>query len=148
MSISLHPATARLARLTRTLKAHYYEERARRAICHLRPMYCNILFLTIFFPKEYIGTVKLAGQSDGDFSGQPAQASGWGITSDSSQTLAPALRYVISTILTNDQCQTEFGPDIPISSSHICLDGSQGKSTCSVSLFFQSSFRKSLENFK
>lgn len=85
---------------------------------------------------ENIGVVSLAGANAGTYAGKSAQASGWGLAYDGSQSLAPALRYVVSTILTNQQCQSEFGSGIPVYETIICLDGSQGKSTCSVSVFF------------
>lgn len=92
--------------------------------------------MVILYFAANIQTVQLASSNIGSLAGSQAQASGWGLAYDGATGISPVLRYVISTILSNSQCQSEFGSGIPVYDTIICLDGSQGKSTCSVSLYY------------
>lgn len=79
----------------------------------------------------------MASSDIGTLEGETAQISGWGLTHDTDTTIAPALRYVNSTILSNQECQDEFGFGISVFDTVVCLDGREGKSSCNVSQLFE-----------
>lgn len=63
------------------------------------------------------------------FAGSAAETAGWGQTSDSVPGVSSVLRYVENNIITNLLCNISFLG--LIQSTHICLSGSDGRSTCS-----------------
>ncbi|KAK5647648.1 hypothetical protein RI129_002540 [Pyrocoelia pectoralis] len=78
----------------------------------------------------FINTIALAPETeDTVLTGQLATVSGWGKPSDEVQTVSSVLRYVNSTIIENKICNIfYFGS---IREDHICLNGWEGKSSCS-----------------
>jgi len=54
--------------------------------------------------------------------------SGWGKTSDSSNSISPVLKVASEPIMSNSVCKFYFGSYI--TNSHICFDGSNGNSGC------------------
>lgn len=90
----------------------------------------NILFT--FYPfADKIQIVDLPTYNDvsNSFAGEEGTAIGWGVTSDSATTISEVLHYVQSEIITNLLCNLSYLGIIQ--SSHVCLSGSGGKSTCS-----------------
>lgn len=80
---------------------------------------------------DYIALVNLPSRSavGNDISGSLGTAVGWGLDSDSSNTISSVLRYVQTDVITNLLCNVfYFGL---IQDTNVCIDGSEGKSTCS-----------------
>ncbi|XP_017101530.2 serine protease 1 [Drosophila bipectinata] len=63
------------------------------------------------------------------YAGETAVASGWGRTSDNSNSVATYLNYVDLTVITNSVCAATYGTSI-VTSSNICVSTTNGKSTC------------------
>ncbi|XP_043647603.1 serine protease 1-like [Drosophila teissieri] len=64
------------------------------------------------------------------YAGQVAVASGWGLTSDTSETVARDLQYADLTVIPNAVCQETFG-SLVVTSRVICVDGVNRTSICS-----------------
>jgi len=75
--------------------------------------------------SDKIRPVCLPSSSDGDFSGQSGQISGWGRFSDSSNSISSFLRDVTVPIMSNAQC-TFWRPP----TTQVCVNTSGGKSSC------------------
>ncbi|XP_015602537.1 brachyurin [Cephus cinctus] len=63
------------------------------------------------------------------FASATGTVSGWGLDSDSSNSISPVLRWVQNNIMTNFLCNIYYIG--VVQSSNICLSGSGGRSTCS-----------------
>lgn len=63
------------------------------------------------------------------YAGSAVVASGWGRTSDSSNSVATNLQYVDLTVIANSVCAATYGTSI-VTSSNICVATPSGKSTC------------------
>jgi len=84
---------------------------------------------------ENINTVPLPDFSEegNNFAGLDGIASGWGKDSDAAESISPILRKVTAPTVTNLRCRELFGILgllLPIHDSNICIDGTDGKSTC------------------
>ncbi|EDW17110.1 serine protease 1 [Drosophila mojavensis] len=79
-----------------------------------------------------IQVVKLPAiaNSYSNYEGSTVIASGWGLTSDSSNAVATNLQYVAATVISNTKCAATYGTNI-VTSSNICIATTGGKSTCS-----------------
>ncbi|ERL93372.1 brachyurin [Dendroctonus ponderosae] len=75
-----------------------------------------------------ISAVALAPASSGTFAGSTAVLSGWGRTSDLSNSIADELNTVQLQILSNAVCQNTFGSSI--ADQHICTSGSGRVGAC------------------
>ncbi|XP_020809022.1 serine proteases 1/2-like [Drosophila serrata] len=64
------------------------------------------------------------------YAGQTAVASGWGLTSDTSTSVARDLQFAHLTVITNSVCQATYG-SLVVTSKVICVDGSNRTSICS-----------------
>ncbi|XP_017071157.2 transmembrane protease serine 9-like [Drosophila eugracilis] len=64
------------------------------------------------------------------YAGQVAVASGWGLTSDTSSSVAKDLQYADLTVITNSVCQAAYGSAV-VTSRVICVDGVNRTSICS-----------------
>ncbi|XP_069688317.1 transmembrane protease serine 9-like [Periplaneta americana] len=80
--------------------------------------------------STYISPIALPSRSDqgNTFVGQTARASGWGLTSDGSSSIAELLQYADLTVITNDECNSVYGG---IHSGILCVSTPGGKGTCS-----------------
>ncbi|KAK7865647.1 hypothetical protein R5R35_006904 [Gryllus longicercus] len=78
--------------------------------------------------SNYIQTISLATGSN-LFEGSASRVSGWGKTSDASNSVSPQLNYVDLTIIANSVCAQTYGTLI-VRSSTICASGTEGRSTC------------------
>ncbi|XP_017122060.1 serine protease 1 [Drosophila elegans] len=78
-----------------------------------------------------IAPVKLPAiaNSYSSYAGETVVASGWGRTSDSSNSVATNLQYVDLSVITNTVCASTYGTSI-VTSSNICVSTGSGKSTC------------------
>ncbi|XP_017012460.2 serine protease 1-like [Drosophila takahashii] len=63
------------------------------------------------------------------YTGDSAIASGWGRTSDTSNSVANELYYVALTVIANSVCANTYGSSI-VTSSNICVATPNGQSTC------------------
>ncbi|KAJ8942822.1 hypothetical protein NQ318_022836 [Aromia moschata] len=75
-----------------------------------------------------IQIVSLAPANSGTFAGSQARLSGWGRTSDSSNSISPTLQTINLNVITNTVCSLVFGSTIL--SSTICTSGSGGVGSC------------------
>lgn len=66
--------------------------------------------------------------------GSEVTVSGWGKTSDASNSVSQTLNYVGLTIISNLQCASVYGSSVIISST-VCAVGNPHHSTCNVSNF-------------
>uniref|UniRef100_A0A6P4ET80 trypsin n=1 Tax=Drosophila rhopaloa TaxID=1041015 RepID=A0A6P4ET80_DRORH len=64
------------------------------------------------------------------FVGQVAVASGWGLTSDTSSSVARDLQFADLTVIANSVCQEAYG-SLVVTSRVICVDGVNRTSICS-----------------
>ncbi|KAH8380780.1 hypothetical protein KR200_010407, partial [Drosophila serrata] len=64
------------------------------------------------------------------YAGQTAVASGWGLTSDTSTSVARDLQFAHLTVIANSVCQATYG-SLVVTSKVICVDGSNRTSICS-----------------
>ncbi|XP_017048611.1 serine protease 1-like [Drosophila ficusphila] len=64
------------------------------------------------------------------YAGQVAVASGWGLTSDTSSSVARDLQYADLTVIANSVCQAAYG-SLVVTSRVICVDGVNRTSICS-----------------
>ncbi|KAH8234769.1 hypothetical protein KR032_002941, partial [Drosophila birchii] len=64
------------------------------------------------------------------FAGKTAVASGWGLTSDTSTSVATDLQFADLTVITNSVCEETYG-SLVVTSKVICVDGSSRTSICS-----------------
>lgn len=63
------------------------------------------------------------------YAGQVAVASGWGLTSDTSTSVARDLQYADLTVISNSVCQETYG-SLVVTSRVICVDGVNRTSIC------------------
>ncbi|XP_048515586.1 chymotrypsin BI [Athalia rosae] len=68
-------------------------------------------------------------QASETFVRQTAVVSGWGKDSDSASGISPVLRWTSNPIVTNSECNRKYFGSI--GAGHICLDGSNLRSSCS-----------------
>jgi len=68
-----------------------------------------------------IQVIALAPSTAGSFAGQTARLTGWGRTSDASNTIATELKQVNLQVITNEVCRNTFG--IRLQPQHICTSG-------------------------
>ncbi|KAK7865649.1 hypothetical protein R5R35_006906 [Gryllus longicercus] len=78
--------------------------------------------------SDLIQPIVLATGSD-LFVGAAARVSGWGKTSDASNSISAQLNYADLTVITNAECRKTFGL-LNVRSSNICTLGSDGRSSC------------------
>ncbi|KAL7052591.1 hypothetical protein ACKWTF_004927 [Chironomus riparius] len=64
-----------------------------------------------------------------EFIGKNVSVAGWGMTSDNNQEMSDKLMYFNPIVLRTEVCRQVFGY-IKVTSNSICLDGSDGRSTC------------------
>ncbi|KAG5886288.1 hypothetical protein JTB14_001507 [Gonioctena quinquepunctata] len=79
---------------------------------------------------DAIRTIDIAAGTN-QFDGESAVTTGWGVTQNSQSTVTPILKYLVSTILSNDVCR-EAGPnyDAIMKPSLLCLSGDGNVGTC------------------
>ncbi|XP_066252003.1 uncharacterized protein [Euwallacea similis] len=78
--------------------------------------------------QEGISAVNLAPSNSGNFAGTTATLTGWGRTSDSSNTIASELQTIQLPVITNAVCQNSFGSYIR--DQHICTSGAGNRGAC------------------
>lgn len=83
---------------------------------------------------ESIQPVLLAPSNIGDLVGEIAQVSGWGPTNDTNTANSPVLNVVDSTILDNEVCQYDLGSEFIVYETVVCMDGTDSKTLCNVSI--------------
>ncbi|XP_070141399.1 serine protease 1-like [Drosophila kikkawai] len=64
------------------------------------------------------------------YTGETAVASGWGLTSDTSTSVATDLQFADLTVIENSVCQAIYG-SLVVTSKVVCVDGSNRTSICS-----------------
>ena len=73
----------------------------------------------------------LPENSQQDYSGQVGQVAGWGVTEEGGNNLAPALREVNVTVLSNTECKLTEYPAQSITESMLCAGEREGgKDSC------------------
>jgi len=65
--------------------------------------------------------------SSGDFSGQTALVSGWGLDSDSASSISPVLRKVEAPVMSQSECESYWGN---LNEGVVCINTEGGKSSC------------------
>ncbi|KAJ3643059.1 hypothetical protein Zmor_025796 [Zophobas morio] len=75
-----------------------------------------------------INTVDLPSANDGDFAGETATASGWGLTDGHGNSISDTLNEVDLKVISNRDCEEIFGS---LESSILCTSGDQNTGTCS-----------------
>lgn len=75
--------------------------------------------------SNHVRLIQLAAANAGNYAGSTAYLSGWGRTSDSSQSISPTLRGINLSIITNALCSLSFNI---ITTTNICTSG-QGEYT-------------------
>lgn len=73
-----------------------------------------------------IQTIRLAEANARNYAGEIATLSGWGRTSDDSNSIAPYLQTIQLEVLTNLRCRLNFLGQI-INDQHICTSGNNGQ---------------------
>ncbi|KDR11874.1 Chymotrypsin BI [Zootermopsis nevadensis] len=77
--------------------------------------------------STYISPVRLRNLNS-DLAGESTRVSGWGKTSDSSNSISTTLNYVDLTVITNTVCANTYGNII--TATKICVSTPNGQSTC------------------
>lgn len=79
--------------------------------------------------NDYIDIANLPRKSQaGDtYANQQATTSGWGRPSDSSGSISPTLRWVQTSVISNQQCNSIYGI---VTDGHVCLAGDGGRGSC------------------
>nr|AEE62896.1 unknown [Dendroctonus ponderosae] len=75
-----------------------------------------------------ISSISLAPANSGTFAGQTSIVSGWGRTSDASNSIASQLKYVQVPVITNAVCANSYGSTVQ--AQHICTSGIGGVGSC------------------
>jgi len=65
--------------------------------------------------------------SSGDFSGQTALVSGWGLDSDSASSISPVLRKVEAPVMSQSECESYWGN---LNEGIVCINTEGGHSSC------------------
>ncbi|KAG8235701.1 hypothetical protein J437_LFUL014045 [Ladona fulva] len=80
--------------------------------------------------EENIQAIRLPSLSEqgNNFKGQTATVSGWGKPSDDATSISPVLRFESDKVIGNLICRLQYL--INLRDSNVCLDGSDGRSTC------------------
>lgn len=82
-----------------------------------------------FSERIQLATLPTYSDVSSTYAGSNAETVGWGQVADSTPGVSSVLRYVENNIITNLLCNISFLG--LIQNSHICLSGSNGKSSCS-----------------
>ena len=65
--------------------------------------------------------------SSGDFTGQSALVSGWGLADDTDSSISPVLRKVEAPVMSQFDCESYWGN---LNEGVVCIDTTGGKSSC------------------
>ncbi|XP_066251746.1 brachyurin-like [Euwallacea similis] len=115
------PTQVRIAAEARTVHKEWNRQTLSNDVALLRASEIPIT-------NDGISAIQLAASDSGTFAGSTATLTGWGRTSDASNSIAQELQVVELPVITNAVCQSSFGNIVQ--EQHVCTSGAGGRGGC------------------